>query len=413
MPLDIFSHTFPNGLTLVAERLPHVRSAAFTLTLPAGSAQDPEPRLGIANLLSELVVRGAGPLSSEALATALDNLGLDRSESVGLYNARFRGVGLGTNLLPALEIYADVVRRPHLPDDELDPVRALALQDLRGLEDDPPSRLMVELYRHAYPAPLGNDHRGTEETLSAITIDDVRAHHAATYRPKGAILAVAGDVQWDALLDGVGHLFGDWQGAADTSLCFGPTPGRRAHLTRDVEETQIALSCPAVPFTDPDYYAAQGAVGVLSGGMSSRLFTEIREKEGLCYSVSASYQTLKDRAVVLAYAGSVNDKAQRTLDLLLRELGKLREGVTQDEVDRVIVTLKTSQIFQQESTSARANSLASDWFYLGRVRPFEEIRAQIEALTPAKIVAYCERHPLRDFVVATLGPAPLDVPADA
>jgi predicted Zn-dependent peptidase len=410
---DIFTHTFPNGLTLLAERLPHVRSAAFNFAVPAGCAYDPPERLGIANLLSELVTRGAGTRSSEELATALDNLGLDRSESVSLYNTRFRGATISSNLLPALEIYADIILRPLLDPEELDPVRLLALQDLRGLEDDPPSLVMLELYKHTYPTPLGNDHRGTEVTLAAATIGDLRTHHQKTYRPQGAILTVAGDFEWPRLLDAVAHLFGDWEGSHNRTIALGPTPENRAHVTKEVEETQIALACSSVPLAHRDYYLALGAVNVLSGGMSSRLFTEIREKHGLCYSVYATYQMLPQMARILAYAGSVNEKAQRTLDLLVQELHRLVEGITQDEVDRVIVSLKTSQIMQQESTAARAMSLSSDWFYLGRVRTFEEIRAGIESLTPAKIVGYCERHPLADFAIVTLGPKPLTIPADA
>jgi predicted Zn-dependent peptidase len=410
---DIYTQTFPNGLTLLAERLPHVRSASFNFAIPAGCAYDPPARLGVANLLSELVMRGAGEHSSEELATSLDSLGLDRSETVSLYNTRFRGATIATNLIPALELYADVLLRPHLDAEELEPVRALALQDLRGLEDDPPSKVMLELYKRTYPPPLGNDHRGTEETLAAITIDDIHAHHKRTYGPQGAILAVAGDFQWDPLRAAVGHLFGDWQGGHDRAIAVGQLPEKRAHITKEVAETQIALACDSVPLKHPDYYLALGAVNVLSGGMSSRLFTEIREKEGLCYSVSASYQMLPETARVLAYAGSVNDKAQRTLDLLLRELHHLRDGITQDEVDRVIVSLKTSQIMQQESTSSRATALSTDWFYLGRVRSFDEIRAGIESLTPEKIVGYCQRHPLCDFAIVTLGPRPLTIPADA
>ena len=122
-----------------------------------------------------------------------------------------------------------------------------------------------------------------------------------------------------------------------------------------------------------------GAVEVLSGGMGARLFTEIREKEGLCYSVSA-FQPLKDRGAVVGFAASLNHQAQRTLDKLLEELQRLPEGIESEEVDRVQVGLKTSLIMEQESTSSRAGGLASDWYYLGRVRPFEEVQAAVNGL---------------------------------
>jgi predicted Zn-dependent peptidase len=175
-----------------------------------------------------------------------------------------------------------------------------------------------------------------------------------------------------------------------------------------LEQTQIGVAYASVPVGNADYYNALGAVNVLSGNMSSRLFTEIREKEGLCYAVWATYQTLKDRARVVCYAGSRNERAQRTLDLLLRELRRLPEGVEVEEVERVQAGLKSSLIMQQESTAGRALSLASDWYYLGRVRSFDEIHHAIDALTPQSIGAHLRRCPPEDFAIVTLGPKPLE-----
>jgi predicted Zn-dependent peptidase len=361
--------------------------------------------------LSEVITRGAGERDSFELTQALDNLGVDHSESPGILHMRFGAATIARNLAPALDIYADILRRPLLPEEEVEPAKSLALQDLAGLEDDPDGRVMVELRKHVYPAPLHNDHRGTEEGIQAITADSLRAHHARLFRPRGTILSVAGYIEWEPLLEQVGRLFGDWQGADEITLPLGPAPEKIAHLTKELEQTQITLACPSVPFGHPDYYAARAAVNVLSGGMGSRLFTEIREKEGLVYAVTAWHEGMKDRASIVCYAGSLNEQAQRALDLLFRELCKLPEGVTDDEVQRVQVGLKTALIMQQESTGARAGSLASDWYYLGRVRSFDEIQAAIEQLSPAAIQEHLQRHPPADFSVVTLGPKPLNIPA--
>jgi predicted Zn-dependent peptidase len=152
-------------------------------------------------------------------------------------------------------------------------------------------------------------------------------------------------------------------------------------------------------------------VQVLSGGMGARLFTEVREKRGLCYSVYASYQTFKDRACVLCYAGTTNERAQETLDVTMNELRRLQEGITPDEVERVQAGLKSSVIMQEESTSARAGVLASDWYYLGRVRPIEEIQAAIDGLTADTIVRHVRDYPARNCTVVTLGPTALKIPA--
>lgn len=411
MPQDIRIHRFPNGLTLLAERMDHVRSAAFNFLVPAGCVFDPEDRLGTATVLAEMLTRGAGERDSRKLSLDLDNLGLDRGESVGQVHMRFWGSTLARNLLPALEIYADVLRRPTLPEHELDPVKSLALQDLQALEDEPRQKVMVELRRRAWPHPLGRDRRGSPECLEALTIADLRRSFANRFGPEETIVSVAGAVEWEPLLALIERLFGDWKGAKRTPLAPNEPLRGQAHLEKETTQTQIAIAHPSVPFGHPEYYDAQAAVQVLSGGMGARLFTEVREKRGLCYAVGSSYQTFKGVALILTYAGTTNERAQETLEVTLGELDRLVEGVTDDEVERVKAGLKSSVIMQEESTFARAGAIASEWYYLERVRSTEEIQAQIDALTPAKIVDHVKRYPPRGFTIVTLGPKPLTLPS--
>jgi predicted Zn-dependent peptidase len=407
---EVHQHTFANGLTLLAERMEHVRSAALNFLVPAGCVYDPPGGAGMASVLAAMITRGAGDRDSRELSLALDNLGLDRDESVGSMHLRFWGATLAQNLPAALEIYADIIRRPLLPTEEIDAVRALALQDLQGLEDEPRQKVLVELRRRHYPPPLGHDRHGTQQSLEALTVDQVRGQFHKMFGPRGTILSVAGNIEWKSLRDQVDRLFGDWTGPERPPLKMGKAAGGRAHLKKDTTQTQIAIAYPSVPFGDPDYYAAQGAVQVLSGGMSARLFTEVREKRGLCYAVWASYQTFKDRASVLCYAGTTNERAQETLAVTLEEVVRLKDGIAREEVERVQAGLKSSLIMQEESTSARAGALASDWYFLGRVRSLEEIQNAINSLTPRKIVNHLQRHPPRDFTLVTLGPKPLRLP---
>jgi predicted Zn-dependent peptidase len=403
---DVYSHTLSNGMVLLAERMDYVRSAALNFLVPAGCAYDPPKHLGIASVLSDLITRGAGSRDSRELSLALDNLGLDRDESVGPLHVRFWGATLARNLAAALDIYSDILRRPHLSDDELEPVQALALQDLQSLEDEPRHKLMIELRRRHYPAPLGHDRRGTREGIEGLTPALVRGHYRRLFQPRGTILSVAGNIQWEPLRDQVEKLFGDWRQGEDPHLSLTPQPTQVEHLQKDTTQTQIGIAYPSVPIGNADYYAAQGAVHVLSGGMSSRLFTEVREKRGLCYAVWASYQLVKDRASVICYAGTTNERAQDTLDVTFGELHRLKDGIETEEVDRVKAGLKSSLIMQEESTSARAGTLASDWYYLGRVRSFDEIQSAIDGLTPQGIVEHLHRCPPANFTVVTLGPKP-------
>ncbi len=405
-----FQHQYPNGLTLLAESMEFVRSATMYILVPSGFTFDPPDRLGLSTVFTEMLTRGAGDRDSKALSLALDNLGTDRSESVGSFNVILSAGTLARNLPAVLDYYADIVLRPHLNPDELEPVQDLVLQDLQGLEDSPQEKVILELKSRYYPSPLNRNRYGTAEGIAAISADDVRNQYAARFRPNGAIISVAGAIDWPALKEQIGRLFGEWSGQS------GPFPVPQAHrptsahLEKDTQQTQISLAFPSASFVDPDYYAARGAVGVLSGGMSSRLFTEVREKRGLCYSVYATHDAIKDRGSIISYAGTSSARAQETLDVMVAEFRRLSEGIATDEVDRVKALLKTALVMGQESPSSRASSMASDWFYLNRVRSLDEIQAAIAGLTPEAILAYLERFPVRDLTVVTLGPKPLTLP---
>jgi predicted Zn-dependent peptidase len=406
---EIHVHSLHNGLTLLAERMPHVRSAAFNFMVPAGCINDPPECLGLASILADMVTRGAGARDSRALSEALDRLGVDRSESAGSVNMHFSGAMLSRNLNETLALYADILRRPHLPEAELEAAQALSMQDLQALEDDPQTRVMVELSRRHYPEPLGRDRRGTPEGIENTTIAAVKKQHSTLFHPRDMILSVAGDIQWQALRDCVEQLFGDWQGRERPRLIAASKRLGSGHLTKDLEQTQIALAYPSVPPGHDDFYNARGAVSILSQDMSSRLFANVREKYGLCYSVYASYESFKDRASVVAYAGAKPELAQETLDRTLHELRALRDGVQEEELDRVKVGLKAALIMRQESTSARASGLTSDWYYLGRVRPLEELQAKINGLSVGGILDYAARYPAEDVTLVTLGPAALKI----
>lgn len=409
MPQEIHTHTLANGITLLAERMPHVRSAAFNFLVPAGAANDPPGKFGLANLICDLMTRGAGNRDSRELSDALDNLGVDRGESTGTLNVQLSGATLSRNLLPTLAIYADILRRPHLPEDELDAAKSLSLQDLQSTDDEPQRKVMIELRQRYYPDPLGRDNRGTQEGVESVAIDDVRAQHAALYHPQDVILAVAGDIDWQSLKREVERLFGDWNKKTRPIVTPGPMRPASGHLSKELDQTQITLAFPSVPIGHPDFYNARGAVGVLSQDMSSRLFTNIREKYGLCYSVHAGYETFRDRAAIVGYAGARPELAQETLDRMLDEFRNLVNGIEDEELDRVKIGLKSSLIMRQESTGARAGSIASDWYFLNRVRLLEEVQAAIDGMTIPGVLDYLRRFPAKDFTVVTLGPASLKI----
>lgn len=405
-----FVRQFDNGLVLLGEPSLDFQSAAFHMLLPAGCAFDAPEQAGLASLTCEMMMRGAGDRNSRQLIADLEELGVERGESVGISQSGFSGATVADSMLPAMAIYADVLRRPHLPQDQLEAGQAVCLQEIRGIEDEPAHKLMAELRKRHYPDPWGRSSHGTESTLMELGLDDIREFHTRHYGPQGAILAVAGRFDWNELELEVGRLFGDWQPQATGEPSPGPTQSIPLHIEHDSGQSHIGLAFTSIPYRHEQYFEAWAAIGILSGGMSSRLFTEVREKRGLCYTVSASLHTQRDRAAVFCYAGTTAERAQETLDVTHEELIRLGAGILPAELQRLKARIKSGLIMQQESTSARASSLARDWYHLGRIRPVEEVAQRVDALTADTINAYLRDNPPRDFHAVVLGREPLEMP---
>ena len=404
-----FLHTLPNGLTLVAEFIPGVRSVAMTFLTPAGAASDPIGGSGASTLLADWILRGAGTRDSRQLTEYLDGLGVQRSTSAENVFLRFSAALLGKNLLAVLPVYADIVRTPHLPDDGFDPSKDLALQQLDSIEDEPSHKLSLLLRERHYPFPFGRPSSGKREDLEQLSISAARKDAKSRLTPKGAILSIAGMFDWPELLACVQQSFKDWSAGAPVKLPDSPAPRGNFHLTQETNQSQIGLAFDAIPDNHPDSILLQSAMNVLSGGMGARLFTEIREKQGLCYSVNAGYSSLKHQGAIFGYAGTSPDRAQKTLDSFIVELKRFSKGITDDELARALIGMKSRVIMQGDSSGARAGSLAHDFYHRGRTRTLEELRTLIDSVTLKKVNDYLAANPLKELTVVTIGPQELTV----
>ncbi len=396
--------TIRNGLTILGQRMDHVRSAVVNLLIPAGFVHESHGEEGIANVLSEMLERGAGKLDSKAFAQALDRLGIDLECSVGPHHLRITASGLADKIEDMLGFIRDVVLAAKLPPLELPSAKELALQELQGLDDEPRGQVIKELRSNHFPHPYCNSRYGTPEGIKGISNASLRAFWERHGHAKGSILSVAGLIDTTAVFSMVEKYFSGWTHGKESTIKPGKRGPSTAHIEKETQQTQIALAWDSVHPSHPDYYQAQGFVNVLSGGMSSRLFTEVREKQGLCYAVWATHVSLPDRGAIFAYAGTTNDRAPLTLASVKREIARISEGITKEEVDQVKVGLKTALLMQEDSSMTRAASIASDWFYLGRVRTLEEIEAAVNALTPKSILEYAKKYAPKQITQVTMGP---------
>lgn len=405
---EIFKTVLPNGLTVVAEPIPGAASLAMTLLTPAGLASQPADQQGVAPLLAEMICRGAGGKTAREHSDALDTLGVQRSTDAQTRFFRIGATMIGSKMKEALPLLFDMARTPALAEDALAPSVDLALQSIDSLADEPQRRAMLELRTQHYPDPIGRSPMGVREHLEAMTIDTVRKFWFERFVAGGSILGFAGSFDWDELLSTVNDLLGDWGGQASPADGHGDGVGGVHHLTAESTQVHIALAFPAVAETHKDRILQQAATAVLSGGMSGRLFTEVREKRGLVYSVYASYAGQKDRGDVLAYAGTTVPRAQETLDVLTAELRRLSDGINESEFQRAIVGMKSSLVMQGESTTSRAASIASDVYIFGQPRTLDESAAEVDAVTLKQLNAYVAQNPPGEMTLVTLGPEPLN-----
>jgi len=184
---------------------------------------------------------------------------------------------------------------------------------------------------------------------------------------------------------------------------------RYTHIKNSGSQVHIGLMTKTVRPMEQGYYDARVAVSVLSGGMSARLFTEVREKRGLCYAVGARYHGLKEAAGIMCYAGTTPDKAQQTHDVIIDEFRNLSNGISEDEIDRAKAGLKSSLIMQSESSSSRAGSVASDFYMLGKVRSLDEIKDAIERTSVDSVINFLRDNPFGEFTVFTIGPSEINI----
>jgi len=402
-------YTLKNGMVLLGEPMDAVESVAFDFMLPAGAAHLPEGCCGAGNVIADWIFRGAGDKNSRQLGDALDGLGLIRSRSVGSSHIAVGAALEAGNLGQALDLYADIVLKPSLKDDQFELARQLAIDDVLSLDDDPRQKVMLKLREQFYPSPLGRSTVGDIVELKALTTQMSRRIIAERFDLSRMIFSIAGKYDFDAVCRKIEGLFESGPNQSGESVTLGPRRGKYIHIVNDGAQVHIGLMAETVKPTDEDYYNARIAISVLSGGMSARLFTEVREKRGLCYAIGARYHGLKESAGVMCYAGTTPDKAQQTLDCVIGEFNRLSEGIGTEEIDRAKVGLKSALILQSESSGSRAGAIGSDHYMLGRIRSLDEIKERIDATSVDSVLAFLRNNPFGDFTIVTIGPRQVNV----
>lgn len=402
-------YVLKNGMVILGEPMDGVESVAFSFQLPCGASLLPSGCCGAGSVISDWIFRGAGDRDSRQLIDALDGLGLHRSGCVSSGNMSLGAALEASSLAESLDIYADIILRPTLDSEQFGLAKELAVSDVLSLDDDPRGKVMMILREKFYPSPLGLPALGKIPDLENLTAKRCGSLVKEHFNLSCATFSVAGKYDFDAVSAQIEQLFDIEQKAWDREVSLGDTGENYTHIQHDGAQVHIGLMTPTVRISDDDYYNAVVTVAVLSGGMSSRLFTEVREKRGLCYAVGANYNTNRQAAGINSYAGTTPDKAQETLDVIIAEFERLSEGIEEYEIERAKVGLKSKLIMQSESSSFRSSGITSDYYLLGRVRGIEEIKQKLSEVTVDSVMEFLANHKFTDYTVVTIGPNSVNI----
>ncbi|MBN1974899.1 MAG: insulinase family protein [Sedimentisphaerales bacterium] len=403
-------HILKNGMVILGEPMEGVESAAFDFMIPAGASRMPEHCCGAANVIEDWIFRGAGDKTNRQLNDAIDGLGVIRGSSVGSSHISISGAMESSNLSMVLDLYADIINKPWLKDEEFEFSRQSAIDEVLSLEDDPRHKVMLKLREHFYPEPLGRSTLGEIDDLKQLSTEKTNQIVIEKFNPSGIIFSIAGKYDFDSICRQMENLFSqNNQKSGAGKVKLKKKSDKYIHISNDGSQVHIGLMTKTVKPMDEGYYNARVAVSVLSGGMSARLFTEVREKRGLCYAVGARYHSLKEAAGILCYAGTTPDKAQQTHDVIIGEFRNLCNGISEDEIDRAKAGIKSALILQSESSSSRAGSISSDYYMLGRVRSLDEIKDAIEKVSVNSVINFLHDNPFEEFTVFTIGPNEINI----
>jgi predicted Zn-dependent peptidase len=384
----LFRTTAPNGLVVLSEILPGVRSAAVGIYVRTASAHEHPSQLGISHLLEHMVFKGTERRSARELALELEVRGGGLDAFTGRDYTSYQAHVLDADLPLAVEILTDLVRRPLLRQSDLESERNVVLEEINGVLDTPDD-LVFELHARAlWPEhPYGYSILGTPDSLEALTADQLRTLHQAGYYRGNCVIAAAGNVNHDQLLT-VLEREGWFEGSTREAPRSGVTPApaiRGGNCTehRDTAQTHIVFGTDTFPLRDPRRFPLAILTNVFGGGMSSRLFQRVREELGLAYAIFAYKHFYQGSGQLGVYVGTQTSTADRAVEAIRGEYGRLAgEGLPPTELAHGKQQLKGQIMLSLESPGARMARLAGFTLYEDRYRPLDDMLAEIDRITP-------------------------------
>jgi predicted Zn-dependent peptidase len=405
----------PGGLRVITEALPAVRSAAFGIWAGVGSRDEDLTHAGATHYLEHLLFKGTSKRTALDISAALDAVGGELNAFTGKEFTCYYARVLDADLPLAIDVLSDMVTGSLIEAREVDAERGVILDEIAMNEDDPSDSVHEAFAAQLFgDTPLGRPILGTVESINAITRQQITEHYAARYRPENLVVAVAGNVVHDDVVAQVqaafgGLLAGDAAPAPPRLNGAGPAEAAAGTgirlVSRGIEQANVVLGCGAVARTDERRFALGVLNAALGGGMSSRLFQEVREKRGLAYSVYSFTSQQADTGMWGVYVGCLPAKADEVLAICQEEIaGVISGGLTDAELDRGKGQLRGSIVLGLEDPSSRMSRLGKSELVYPRLEPVDEILAAIEAVSHDDVRRVAAEVLARPKALAVVGP---------
>ena len=389
--MTVKQHSLPNGFRVVTEHMPGLQSASIGIWVLAGGRHERVEQNGIAHFLEHMAFKGTETRSALEIAEAIENVGgylnAYTSREVTAYYARV----LQDDVPLAMDVLSDIVLNPVFDQHEIEVERGVILQEIGQALDTPDDVIFDWLQEKAYPdQSLGRTILGPAERVSSFSRDDLSSFVKERYGPDQMILAAAGAVDHEALVKAAERIFGHLEARKSAAYEAARFAGGEHRQVKDLEQAHFAMG-----FEGPDYrndriHAAQVYANILGGGMSSRLFQEVREKRGLCYTIFAQAGAYADTGMMTVYAGTSGDQLAELANVTLDEMKRAASDMSEEEIARARVQMKAGMLMGLESPSNRAERLARMVQIWGRVPGVEEVVQKIDAVTLQDVKGFAE-----------------------
>ncbi|HEU4391471.1 MAG TPA: pitrilysin family protein [Blastocatellia bacterium] len=383
-PRSILRTVLDNGLTIVTERMDHIRSATVGIWVRSGSRHERDDLNGISHFIEHTLFKGTRNRTAREIAVESDAIGGNVDAFTSREVASYYVKVLDEHLPRAFDLIADIVTQPLFDDGELDRERNVVLEEIKMVEDTPDDLVHEVFVANFWPGhPLGRSILGTAQTLSTFNHDRVSEYYANVYTPSNLVVSGAGNLEHSRMVDMVVTHFGKLNDRPVKLAASPPTTApSRILIDKELEQSHLVLGLRCPPLVSEDRYIMHVLNVILGGGMSSRLFQTIREERGLAYSVFSGVNTYTDAGYLSVYAATSPDQVSEVITLALQEFSKLKsEKVQPGELERAKDQLKVSMMLGLESTSARMSNLARQEIFFGRQFSLDEILERIESVT--------------------------------